>query len=92
MHHRQRLEDHERRLSIIETVIGTPTGGGLLSKMEALDGKIDTLLTSIHTLQLQNAMASGAVKGASWVGYVVWSVIGSSITGGIVYLITKGAH
>jgi hypothetical protein len=85
--HRARLEAIDRRLTVLETVIGTTADDGLRGLMARLNEQLTTLNTSVQSLQLAQAQARGAVDGASWAGRILWAVLGGALSAGAVKLL-----
>lgn len=77
----------DRRLTVLETVIGTTGDDGLRGLMSRLNEQLGTLNASVQSLQLAQAQARGAVDGASWAGRILWAVLGGAISAGALKLL-----
>ena len=78
--HRTHLTALDRRLAVLETVIGTTAEDGLRGLMLRLNDQLGALNANVQALQLAQAKAAGALEGASWVGRVVWAVLGAAVS------------
>lgn len=78
--HRTNLAALDRRLAVLETVIGTTAEDGLRGLMCRLNDQLSDLNANVQALQLAQAKAAGALEGASWVGRVVWAVLGAAVS------------
>lgn len=78
--HRTHLAALDRRLAVLETVIGTTAEDGLRGLMLRLNDQLGALNANVQALQLAQAKAAGALEGASWVGRAVWAVLGAAVS------------
>ena len=85
--HRAALGAIDRRLTVLETVIGTTGDDGLRGLMARLNEQLVELNSSVQALQLAQAQARGAVDGASWAGRILWAVLGGAISAAVVGLL-----
>lgn len=88
--HRAQLVAIDRRLTVLETVIGATGDDGLRGLMARLNEQLAQLNVSVQNLQLAQAQARGAVDGASWLGRIVWAVLGATVSAGAVALLKAG--
>ena len=89
--HRHTLAEHDRRLAVLETVIGNSADDGLRGLMARLADQLQTLNSCVQALQLAQARATGAFDGASWMGRALWAVVGAATAAGAMGLIHTGA-
>lgn len=85
--HRTQLASLDRRLAVLETVIGTTAEDGLRGLMCRLNDQLGDLNANVQALQLAQAKAAGALEGASWVGRLLWAVLGGAISAAALKLI-----
>lgn len=85
--HRTQLTAMERRLAVLETVIGSTADDGIRGMLSRMSDQISALTTAVQAMQLAQARATGAFEGASWLWRIVWAVIGSAITAGVIRLL-----
>lgn len=85
--HRTHLAALDRRLAVLETVIGTTAEDGLRGLMCRLNDQLGDLNANVQALQLAQAKAAGALEGASWVGRLLWAVLGAAISAAAVGLL-----
>lgn len=85
--HRTHLAALDRRIAVLETVIGTTAEDGLRGLMCRLNDQLADLNANVQALQLAQAKAAGAVEGASWLGRLVWAVLGGAISAAVVGLL-----
>lgn len=84
--HGGRISDMERRVTFLEAMIGISGGDGLRGLISKLSEQLGTLIENVQALQLAQAKASGAIEGASWVGRIVWLVLGGAVTAAVLQL------
>jgi hypothetical protein len=77
--HRELLSDFDRRLSVIETIIGANGTEGLRAQISELAAQIRELTRTLQEQKIMEAEKSGRVQGATWVGRVIWAVFGAGI-------------
>lgn len=77
--HRELLSEFDRRLSVIETIIGTSGTEGLRAQMSDLTAQIRELTRTLQEQKIAEAEKSGRVQGATWVGRIIWAVFGAGI-------------
>lgn len=77
--HAERLADIDRRLSVLETVIGANGTEGLRAQLSDLSAQIRELTRTIQEQKVTDAERSGRVQGATWVGRIIWAVFGAGI-------------
>ena len=85
--HRQQINGLDRRLAVLETVIGSSASDGLRGMLAQISEQLAQLNTAVQSLQLAQARATGAVDGATWMGRALWAVLGGVLTAGAVALI-----
>jgi hypothetical protein len=76
---RTELGHLERRVVVLETTIGPTTDEGIRAQMVVLFDKIDAMNKTLEALLLSQAQAVGAMKGANWLGGILWAVFGGAI-------------
>lgn len=85
--HRQQIAGLDRRLAVLETVIGSSASDGLRGLLAQISEQLAQLNTAVQELQLAQARATGAIDGATWVGRGLWAVLGAAITAGTLTLL-----
>ena len=88
--HRQQINGLDRRLAVLETVIGSSSADGLRGLLAQISDQLGQLTASVRDLQLAQARATGAVDGATWVGRGIWAVLGAAITAAVLTMLKGG--
>ena len=77
LRHSEQIADLDKRLSVIETILGTSSAEGLRAEIVDLSGKISELTRVIQDHKLAEAQRDGRVQGATWVARLIWAVFGA---------------
>lgn len=86
--HRAAMAALDRRLSVLETVIGSNAEDGIRGMLTRMSDQITTLTTAVQALQLAQAKATGALEGAGWMGRAIWAVLGAAVSTAALKLLT----
>ena len=85
--HRTKIAELDRRLAVIETLIGETSADGIRGVLADIGEQLGTVNESLRAIQLAQAKAVGAVEGASWAGRLLWAVLGGAISAGVLKLL-----